>query len=77
MYDFGKIEEKWQKRWLEEKCFEASNKSKKEKYYLLVEFPYPSGCGLHVGHVRSYTALSVLKKRSSFMQVRTATLVKR
>ena len=62
MYDFGKIEEKWQKRWLEEKCFEASNKSKKEKYYLLVEFPYPSGSGLHVGHVRSYTALDAMAR---------------
>ena len=62
MYKFGEIEEKWQKRWLEEKCFEASNKSKKEKYYLLVEFPYPSGSGLHVGHVRSYTALDAMAR---------------
>jgi len=51
------IEKKWQNIWQENKVFEASNKSDKEKYYILVEFPYPSGSGLHVGHVRSYTAL--------------------
>ena len=62
MYDFKEIEEKWQKRWLESKCFEAENNSKKEKYYLLVEFPYPSGSGLHVGHVRSYTALDAMAR---------------
>ena len=62
MYNFSEIEEKWQKRWLEEKCFEADNKSKKDKYYLLVEFPYPSGSGLHVGHVRSYTALDAMAR---------------
>lgn len=62
MYNFSEIEEKWQKRWLKEKCFEASNKSKKEKYYLLVEFPYPSGSGLHVGHVRSYTVLDAMAR---------------
>ena len=49
-----KIEKKWQEYWKENKVFEASNNSKKEKYYVLVEFPYPSGAGLHVGHVRSY-----------------------
>ena len=43
MYNFSEIEEKWQKRWLESECFKAYNKSDKEKYYLLVEFPYPSG----------------------------------
>ena len=62
MYDFKKIEAKWQKRWLDEKCFEASNNSKKKKYYFLVEFPYPSGQGLHVGHVRSYTALDAMAR---------------
>ena len=51
------IEKKWQKIWQDKKVFEASNESDKEKYYILVEFPYPSGSGLHVGHVRSYTAL--------------------
>ncbi len=62
MYDFKEIEEKWQKIWLEKKCFEAKNNSEKEKYYLLVEFPYPSGSGLHVGHVRSYTALDAMAR---------------
>ena len=61
-YDFKKIEAKWQKRWDKEKCFKAFNKSDKEKYYLLVEFPYPSGSGLHVGHVRSYTALDSMAR---------------
>ena len=52
-----KIEKKWQNIWENEKVFEAKNNSDKKKYYILVEFPYPSGSGLHVGHVRSYTAL--------------------
>ena len=56
------IEKKWQKKWEEEKCFEAVNDSVKPKYYLLVEFPYPSGQGLHVGHVRSYTALDAMAR---------------
>ena len=51
------IEKKWQDKWDEIGVFNASNDSDKEKYYILVEFPYPSGSGLHVGHVRSYTAL--------------------
>ena len=62
MYNFSEIEEKWQKRWAESECFKAYNKSDKEKYYLLVEFPYPSGSGLHVGHVRSYTALDAMAR---------------
>ncbi len=62
MYDFKEIEEKWQKIWLEKECFKAYNDSDKEKYYLLVEFPYPSGSGLHVGHVRSYTALDSMAR---------------
>ena len=57
MYNFKKIEKKWQKHWDENQTFYAQNNSDKEKYYILVEFPYPSGSGLHVGHVRSYTAL--------------------
>ncbi len=55
-YDFKKIEAKWQKYWDDHHTFEAKNGSEKEPYYVLVEFPYPSGSGLHVGHVRSYTA---------------------
>ena len=62
MYDFLIIEKYWQDFWDKNKCFCVSNKSDKEKYYLLVEFPYPSGSGLHVGHVRSYTALDAMAR---------------
>ena len=57
MYEFDKIEKKWQEYWDKNQNFKSDDKSDKEKYYILVEFPYPSGHGLHVGHVRSYTAL--------------------
>lgn len=62
MYDTKKIEEKWQNYWIEHKTFEAKTGSKKEPYYILVEFPYPSGAGLHVGHVRSYTAQDAIAR---------------
>ena len=52
-YDFAAIEAKWQKIWEEKKCFEASNDYSKPKFYALVEFPYPSGHGMHVGHIRA------------------------
>ena len=55
MYNFSKVEAKWQKYWNDHKTFETKNEGK-NPYYILVEFPYPSGAGLHVGHVRSYTA---------------------
>lgn len=67
MENIKKIEKKWQKRWEEKKVFEASNQSDKEKYYILVEFPYPSGSGLHVGHVRSYTALDSFARMKRMM----------
>ena len=62
MYDHKKIEEKWQKYWLDNDSFTAINGGDKEPYYILVEFPYPSGSGLHVGHVRSYTAQDALAR---------------
>ena len=64
-YDFAAIEKKWQDRWDESGVFHAENNSPKPKFYGLVEFPYPSGHGLHVGHPRSYTALDIIcrKKR--------------
>ncbi len=62
-YDFKKIEKKWQKYWDENETFKAENGSDKEKFYALVEFPYPSGQGLHVGHPRSYTALDIVARK--------------
>ena len=62
-YDHKQIEKKWQDIWDEAHCFEASNDSDKEKFYALVEFPYPSGQGLHVGHPRSYTALDIVARK--------------
>ena len=62
-HDFKTIEAKWQKRWDDENAFAASNDFTKPKYYTLVEFPYPSGNGLHVGHPRSYTALDIVSRK--------------
>ena len=61
------IEKKWQDYWDNHHTFEAKIEKSKEKYYYLVEFPYPSGAGLHVGHVRSYTALDVLARKKRMM----------
>ena len=62
-YDYSQIESKWQKIWDEKKCFAATNDYTKPKYFALVEFPYPSGQGLHVGHPRSYTALDIVARK--------------
>ena len=63
-YNFSKVEEKWQKKWYEEGTFNASNDFKNpKKWYGLIEFPYPSGQGLHVGHPRSYTALDIIARK--------------
>lgn len=61
------IERKWQNYWSDNHTFETKIDKSKEKYYYLVEFPYPSGSGLHVGHVRSYTALDVLARKKRMM----------
>ncbi len=62
-YDPKKIEPKWQKYWAKEKTFEVSENAKKEKFYGLIEFPYPSGEGLHVGHPRPFTAMDVITRK--------------
>ncbi len=63
-YDFTAIEQKWQKKWREEKTFAASTgRTDRPKFYGLVEFPYPSGNGLHVGHARPYTAMDVVARK--------------
>jgi len=62
-YNFRTIEKKWQKIWEDEKIYRAEIDKSKEKFYLLVEFPYPSGVGLHVGHPRSYTALDTVARK--------------
>ena len=62
-YDFTAIEKKWQKKWLEEKVYAAVTGSEKPKFYGLIEFPYPSGQGLHVGHPRPYTALDIVARK--------------
>ena len=62
-YDHKQVEKKWQDVWDQAHCFEAQNGSDKPKFYALVEFPYPSGQGLHVGHPRSYTALDIVARK--------------
>ena len=63
-YSFQKIEKKWQKQWQSEKTFRARDFSKSEKKYILIEFPYPSGAGLHMGHLRPYVAGDVYSRFS-------------
>ncbi|MDE7219813.1 MAG: class I tRNA ligase family protein, partial [Oscillospiraceae bacterium] len=63
-YDFTAIETKWQTRWKDEKTFACVNgDTSKPKFYGLVEFPYPSAAGLHVGHPRPYTAMDVIARK--------------
>ncbi len=62
-YNFKEIEKKWQDRWDDAHAFEAVNGSDKEKFFGLIEFPYPSGQGLHVGHPRSYTAMDIISRK--------------
>ncbi len=67
MYNVPESEKKWQKHWLVDHTFSASNDSDKEKFYYLIEFPYPSGSGLHVGHCRSHVALDVMARKKRMM----------
>lgn len=62
-YDYSKIEKKWQKFWDDNNTFVTENDYSKPKFYALVEFPYPSAKGLHVGHPRSYTALDIIARK--------------
>ena len=62
-YDHKPIESKWQEKWEQTGVFHASNDSDKKKFFGLIEFPYPSGQGLHVGHPRSYTALDIIARK--------------
>ena len=59
MYNFKEVEKKWQNKWEKEETFKVTEDQNKKKYYMLVEFPYPSGAGLHVGHARCFTASDV------------------
>ncbi len=62
-YDFKATEQKWQQKWEETKVFEAQDNSEKPKFYGLVEFPYPSGAGMHVGHIKAYSGLEVVSRK--------------
>ena len=62
-YNPKEIENKWQKKWQEDHVFEAEDNSSKPKLFPLIEFPYPSGAGLHVGHVRPFTAMDVIARK--------------
>ena len=62
-YDFASVEPKWQKYWEEHGSFRASEDHTKPKFYALVEFPYPSGHGMHVGHIKAYSGLEVVSRK--------------
>ena len=62
-YDFKAIEKKWQQRWEEEKVFSAKDDFSKPKFYGLIEFPYPSGAGMHVGHIKAYSGLEIVTRK--------------
>ena len=62
-YDFAAVEQKWQEKWEQADAFRAVDNSEKPKFYALVEFPYPSGVGMHVGHIKAYSSLEVVSRK--------------
>ncbi|MBO7156558.1 MAG: class I tRNA ligase family protein, partial [Clostridia bacterium] len=62
-YDFSKVEKKWQDYWYDQKVFEIKEDPSKPKFYGLIEFPYPSGAGLHVGHIRAFSSMEVIARK--------------
>lgn len=62
-YDFKATEAKWQQKWEDAGVFHAEDGSSKPKFYGLVEFPYPSGAGMHVGHIKAYSGLEVVSRK--------------
>ena len=62
-YDHAKIEKKWQNEWDKKKIYQAKSNTKGKKFYGLIEFPYPSGAGMHVGHIRSNTAMDIITRK--------------
>ena len=62
-YNFKEIEKKWQKVWEDKKLFDVKIDKSKKKFFALIEFPYPSGAGLHVGHPRSFTAMDIISRK--------------
>ena len=62
-HEFKKIEPKWQKKWADQEIFKAVDGSEKPKFYGLVEFPYPSGAGMHVGHIKAYSSIEVIARK--------------
>jgi leucyl-tRNA synthetase len=63
IYDFKQAEKKWQEKWEEKGVFHAEDNSDKKKFYALIEFPYPSGAGMHVGHIKAYSGLEVVSRK--------------
>ena len=66
-HDFDRIESKWQQKWEDAGIFKATEDRSKPKFYALVEFPYPSGAGMHVGHIKAYSGLEVISRFDNFL----------
>ena len=63
VYNFKEIEKKWQNYWYDNNVFHADEDKNKKKFYGLIEFPYPSGAGMHVGHIRAYSGIEVVARK--------------